>query len=167
MNTTLKSLVLTGFDFADELCPALRDGLGKNSTLERLGLKYVKLAAAGVTALSFYFKVIKAVQSNTTLKTLYFCDQSPQMTDDEVTDITSLVKQNYRLESLPGIEYGERMGDLRTILRLNTAGRRYLHEDGSSIVKGADVLGAVSHDLDSVFLHLLENPTTFFVGGGK
>jgi hypothetical protein len=32
-NTTLKSLVVAGFNFAGEMCPALQDGLGKNSTL--------------------------------------------------------------------------------------------------------------------------------------
>jgi hypothetical protein len=34
----------------------------------------------------------------------------------------------------------------------------YLIEDGSSISKGVDVLSAVSNDIDSVFLHPLENP---------
>jgi hypothetical protein len=41
---------------------------------------------------------------------------------------------------------------------LNAAGRRYLVQDGSSISKGVEVLSAVSHDINCVFLHLLENP---------
>jgi hypothetical protein len=81
------------------------------------------------------------------------------MTDDEVKNLTSLVKQNYGLESLPGIDSGERMGDVRAILQLNVAGRRYLNDDGSSIVKGVDVLSAVSDDLNFIFLHLSENPS--------
>jgi hypothetical protein len=81
------------------------------------------------------------------------------MTGDEVNNLTSLVKQNYGLESLPRIDSGERMGDLRAIFQLNAAGRGYLNEDGSSIVKGVDVLSAVSDDLNCVFLHLLENPS--------
>jgi hypothetical protein len=43
-------------------------------------------------------------------------------------------------------------------LQLNAAGRRYLVQDGSSISKGVDVLSGVSNDINSVFLHLLENP---------
>jgi Ran GTPase-activating protein (RanGAP) involved in mRNA processing and transport len=101
MNTALKSLSVTGFTFAGELCSALQDGLGKNSTLERLELRNVNLAEAGVTVLSLYFAIIKAVQANKTLKALYLCYESTQMTDDEVKEMTSLVKQNYGLESLP------------------------------------------------------------------
>jgi hypothetical protein len=44
------------------------------------------------------------------------------------------------------------------ILRLNKAGRRYLIQDGSSISKGVEVLSRVNNDINSVFLHLLENP---------
>jgi hypothetical protein len=81
------------------------------------------------------------------------------MTDDEVKEMTSLVQQNYGLESLPSIDSDGRMGNLRAILRLNIAGRRYLYDDGSSIVKGVDVLSGVSGNLDCIFLHLLENPS--------
>jgi hypothetical protein len=163
MNKTLKSLVIFGFDFAGELCPALQDGLEKNSTLQRIELQNVNLATADVTELYFSLGVIKAVQSNKTVKTLktpyLCCFESPEMTDDEVKNLTSLVKQNYGLESLPNFGSGERMGDLRAILRLNAAGRRYLKDDGSSIVKGVDVLSGVSRHLDCIFLHLLENPS--------
>jgi hypothetical protein len=160
-NTTPKILDIFGFDFAAELCPSLQDGLGKNSTLERLRLKNGNLAEAGVTELSFYSAVIKALQPNQTLKTLRLCDESPVMTDDEVKNLTVLVKQNYGLVSLPGIDSGERMGDLGSILKLNRAGRGYLDDDGSSIVKGVDVLSAVRvrDDLNCVFLHLMENPS--------
>jgi hypothetical protein len=47
---------------------------------------------------------------------------------------------------------------VKAVLRLNSAGRRYLIEDGSSISKGVGVLSAVSDDINCVFLHLLENP---------
>jgi hypothetical protein len=73
-NYTLKNLVVDGFEFStDELCPALQDGLGKNLTLERLELYNLTMAEADATALSFYFAVIKAVQPNKTMKTLYLC----------------------------------------------------------------------------------------------
>jgi hypothetical protein len=52
----------------------------------------------------------------------------------------------------------QRLGDIRSILQLNRAGRRYLVQDGSSISKGVDVLSRVNDDINSVFLHLLENP---------
>jgi hypothetical protein len=48
---------------------------------------------------------------------------------------------------------------VKAIFRLNSVGRRYLIEDGSSISKGVDVLSAVSDDINCVFLHLLENPS--------
>jgi hypothetical protein len=154
------NLVVNGFDFSAGSCLALQDGLGKNLTLECLELRSVDLTEAYATAFSFYFTAIKAVQPNKTLKTLYLCYGSPQMTDDEVKEMTSLVKQNYGLESLPGINYyGERMGDVRAILQLNGTGRRYLKDDASSILKGVDVLSAISDDLNCVFLHLLENPS--------
>jgi hypothetical protein len=49
-------------------------------------------------------------------------------------------------------------GDVLYIFDLNRAGRRYLVQDGSSISKGVDVMSRVSSDINSVFLHLLENP---------
>jgi hypothetical protein len=132
----------------------------KNSTLECLDLDFRNFAEASVSAICFYFAVVKAVRPNKTLKTLRLCCHTlPEMTDDEVKNLTSLVKQNYGLESLPGIDSGERMGDVRAILQLNVAGRRYLNDDGSSIVKGVDVLSAVSDDLNFIFLHLSENPS--------
>jgi hypothetical protein len=109
INKTLKKLLIDGFDFAAELCPALQDGLGKNSTLEYLELSNANMAAADVTKLAFYSAVIKAVQSNKTLKTLktlQICNRAPEMTDDEAKNPTSLVKQNYGLERLPGIDSG-------------------------------------------------------------
>jgi hypothetical protein len=158
LNTTLKRLVVTGFDFAGELCPALQDGLGKNSTLERLELIEIGLVEAGVSAFSFYFAAVKAVQPNKTLKSLRLGYYSLEMADDEVKDIAALVNQNYGLESLENNSSDERMGDVLAILRLNRAGPRYLNDDGSSIVKGVDVLSVVSNNLNCVFLHLLENP---------
>jgi hypothetical protein len=83
MNTTaLKRLHVTGFTFAGELCPALQDGLGNNSTLERLNLNIVNLADAGVAVLSLYFAIIKAVQANKTLKSLWLCNFPPPMSDE-------------------------------------------------------------------------------------
>jgi hypothetical protein len=57
---------------------------------------------------------------------------------------------------MSGLDCGE--GDILSIFQLNRAGRRYLVQDGSSISKGVDVLSGVSNDINSVFLHLLENP---------
>jgi hypothetical protein len=67
----------------------------------------------------------------------------------------ALLKKNYALEELPNIEEAR---EVRAILRLNAAGRRYLVEDGSSISKGVEVLSKVNNDIDCTFLHLLENP---------
>jgi hypothetical protein len=109
-----------------------------------------------------YLAFITALQGNTSLKTLILQYErlgSPvklQLTDDEDKRIASLLKNNYGLEFLPSI-YLE-AGDVGAILRLNSAGRRYLIEDGSSISKGVEVLSRVHNDTNCVFLHLLENP---------
>jgi hypothetical protein len=69
-----------------------------------------------------------------------------------------LLKTNYGLESLPGINFMNQERYLDAILRLNRAGRRYLIEDGSSISRGVEVLSGVMYETNCVFLHLLENP---------
>jgi hypothetical protein len=78
------------------------------------------------------------------------------LTNDEDKHMAKILQKNYALESLPNVF--DRPGDVRTILQLNAAGRRYLIEDGSSVAKGVEVLSAVRGDINSVFLHLLENP---------
>jgi predicted RNA-binding protein len=137
------------------LIPALREGLGKNSTLETLEIP----AVAHVT--SFYIAVVEALQLNKSLKTLRVCYGTQNLTDDEVKHLTSVVKKNYVLESLTDLESSDaRMGDLRSIFRLNAAGRRYLTDGHGSVVsRGVGVLSAVNDDLNCVFLHLLENPS--------
>jgi hypothetical protein len=104
-------------------------------------------------------EVLSALQLNTTLKTLGFeyYNRSIYFSDDEVNQLVSILRNNYGLERLSEIS----CADDRTVkatLKLNGAGRRYLIEDGSSILKGVDVLSAVRDDINCVFLHLLENP---------
>jgi hypothetical protein len=160
MNKTLRKLHVTGSSsvgssMGGSLIPALREGLGKNSTLETLEI----LAVAHVT--SFHIAVVEALQLNKTLKTLRVCYGTQNLNDDEVKHLTSVVKKNYVLESLTDLDSSDdRMGDLRSILRLNRAGRGYLLDGHESVLsKGVDVLSAVSDDLNCVFLHLSENPS--------
>ncbi len=138
---------------SESVIPALREGLGKNSTLEMLELIQ---SGSRATDPSFRIAVVEALQLNKTLKTLRLRYATPNLTDDEVKNLTSVVKKNYGLEAIPGFIYY--MEDIRSIFDLNRAGRRYLVQDGSSISKGVDVLSGVSNDINSVFLHLLENP---------
>jgi hypothetical protein len=66
--------------------------------------------------------------------------------------------KNYGLECfVPEIRCAQDR-TIKAIFRLNSAGRRYLIEDESSISKGVDVLSVVNDDINCVFLHLLENP---------
>jgi hypothetical protein len=103
-----------------------------------------------------YIALLTVFQHNATLKTIsIYHNGSLQLTDDEDKQMAALLKKNYALESLPTIEEAV---EVRAILRLNEAGRRYLIQDGSSISKGVEVLSAVSNEIDCVFLHLLENP---------
>jgi hypothetical protein len=158
MNKTLRKLHVSGLSsMAESLIPALHEGLGKNSTLEILELIHV----AHATQPSFHIAAVEALQLNKTLKTLRLCYGTQKLTDDEVKHLTSVVKRNYELESLIDIDsMDDRTGDLRSILRLNEAGRRYLLDGHGSVVsKGVGVLSTVCDDLNSVFLHLLENPS--------
>jgi hypothetical protein len=98
---------------------------------------------------------VAAIQPNTTLKSLLLYS-SYNMDEDETKALFLVLKKNYGLEEISGFPHG--LGDIRSIFDLNRAGRRYLVQDGSSISKGVDVLSGVSDDINSVFLHLLENP---------
>jgi hypothetical protein len=82
----------------------------------------------------FCIAVVEALQLNKTLKTLRLCYGTPKLTNDEVKHLTAVVKKNYGLESIPILDSDGRMGDLRSILRLNGAGRGYLLEGHASIV---------------------------------
>jgi hypothetical protein len=166
MNKTLRKLHVSGFSCeGGSLIPALREGLGKNSTLEIL-----ELIQGGThdetlgTEIAFHIKHIEAFHLNKTLKTFRLCAPGggvlDRCTDDEAKHLTSVVRKNYGLESLPVLDSDDRMGDMRSILRLNGAGRGYvLDGHGSFDPKGVGVLSAVSDDLNCVFLHLLENPS--------
>jgi hypothetical protein len=133
-NRTLRKLHISGLSsVAESVIPALHEGLGKNSTLETLELIQ---SGSYVTEPAFRIAIVGE-------------------------HLTSIVKKNYRLESLIFLDaWDDRTGDLRSILRLNRAGRRYLLDGHGSVVsKGVDVLCAVSDDVNCVFLHLLENPS--------
>jgi hypothetical protein len=141
MNKTLRKLHLCGFysSVGGSVIPALREGLGNNSTLEILELTMVRdLDVAHVT--SFHIAVVEALQLSKTLKPLHLCFGTPKLTDDDVKHLTSVIKKNYGLEIIPALASDSRMGDLRSILRLNRAGRGYLVYGRASFVsKGVDV----------------------------
>jgi hypothetical protein len=106
-----------------------------------------------------YLECIEAIQSNATLKKLQLMHEEMQdffVDQDDFIDVLPVLKKNYGLEEIP--EFPSGAGDIRSILDLNRAGRRYLVQDGSSIPKGVAVLSHVKDDINSVFLHLLENP---------
>jgi hypothetical protein len=106
-----------------------------------------------------YLLFVAAIQPNTTLKSLRLHPSDVEdlcVDEGETKDLIPVLKKNYGLEEIPGLHHGA--GDVNSILKLNRAGRRYLVQDGSSISKGVDVLSGVSNAINSVFLHLLENP---------
>jgi hypothetical protein len=227
MNATLKSLSVCIFDkFGDELCTAIRNGLARNSTLDKLSLydmvpsdddgavsardalsflrtnstlksltvtfvpaqneSYVSafqvealkmtmdnpflesLTIANGSQIKFeeLVALLSALHRDITLKTLSLQSGFPQVSheslylnDDKVNQLVSILKKNYGLEHLlPGIRCADDR-NVKAIFRLNSAGRRYLIEDGSSISNGVGVLSAVSDDINCVFFHLLENPS--------
>jgi hypothetical protein len=104
-----------------------------------------------------YLVLLAAIQLNTSLKVLKLHPLQDFCADDyETKELILVLKKNYGLEAISGLRHGA--GDIRSIFDLNRAGRRYLVQGGSSISKGVNVLSRVSSDINSVFLHLLENP---------
>jgi hypothetical protein len=107
-----------------------------------------------------YVAFFTSLQHHQTLKSLNLQGGARclRLTDDEVKQMAALVKKDYVLESLPGIDLEKEAGDIGAILRLNAAGRRYLIVNRSSVSKGVEVFSRVNNDITCVFLHLLENP---------
>jgi hypothetical protein len=103
-----------------------------------------------------YLVFVAAIQPNTTMKRLRLHNKDFCLDDDETKDLIPVLKKNYGLEEIVELRHGS--GDVNSIFELNRAGRRYLVQDGSSISKGVHVLSRVSSNINSVFLHLLENP---------
>jgi hypothetical protein len=127
--------------------------LRENDSLETLSMinKHARL--------DDYLVFVAAIYPNTTLKSLQLYPLQELdicVNQDEVKDLIPILKKNYGLEEMSGLLHGAE--DVHSILQLNGAGRRYLVHDGFSISKGVDVLSGVSNDINSVFLHLLENP---------
>jgi hypothetical protein len=183
-NSTLESLIISGIKLGDNDTSLWREALSflrTNTVLKALCINFFSSHVRKAHATAFikevmamlrenesietvsvfsenisfedYLVFVAAIQPNSTLKRLRFygvdyCDTK---------DLIAVLKKNYGLEEILGFHHhGE--GDIRSILQLNRAGRRYLVQDGSSISKGVDVLSRVRNDINSVFLHLLENP---------
>jgi hypothetical protein len=165
-NKALKSLMVNLDKNVPESCVStlrchLAAMLQENTSLESLSIRKSGFRI-GMKA-EEYFSLVTALQHNTTLKSLDLgnCNGFNVMNTlkkDEDMQMAALLKKNYVLERLPGINLKDRVSDVLSILRLNAAGRRYLVQDGSSISKGVQVLSRVNKDMNGVFLHLLENP---------
>jgi hypothetical protein len=159
-NTALKTLFMNfnednDDDMKESFAVIIRMGvlamLCENESLETLSMP------SSDTKFEDYIAFVAVIQPNTTLKSLQlnYSHQSYVMDEVEAKDLIPVLKKNYWLEDMPGLH---RSAVVRSIFELNKAGRRYLVQDGSSISKGVDVLSRVSDDINSVFLHLLENP---------
>jgi hypothetical protein len=157
-NTALKTLfMLFDHDVRDSRAVTIRlevlAMLRENESLETLSMPCQD------ARFEDYLVYVAAIQPNTTLKRLRlfpFHDVDFCLDKDETKDLIRVLKKNYGLEEIMGLRDGGE--DIRSIFELNRAGRRYLVQDGSSISKGVDVLSRVRNDINSVFLHLLENP---------
>jgi hypothetical protein len=159
-NTTLKSLTVSFqpfeeesyvFAFRLEAVKMMQD----NHFLESLTIE----TEYGGIQFEELFALVSALQRDTTLKTFGFqSHESIYLSDDEVKQLVPILTKNYGLEHFVSDISCADDRTIKAIMRLNSAGRRYLIEDGASISKGVDVLSAVNDEIDCVFLHLLENP---------
>jgi hypothetical protein len=162
-NKALKSLAFFfNMDVTESCISTLRRDIAAmlqdNASLESLSIRKGGYRTEIMKA-EDYIAIVTALQHNTTLKSLDLrgCG-GLTLTHDEDMQMAALLKKNYALESLPGINLKKRTNDVLSILRLNGVGRRYLVQDGSSISKGVEVLSRVNNSINCVFLHLLENP---------
>lgn len=126
---------------------------------ENTALAFLEIVSHGIRPVD-YFKTISLLKCNYTLKTLHLsCSlEFDGGNGSEAEQLVSAVKKTYGLESLGGwIE--ARAPSVGAVLHLNKAGRRYLVQDAACASKGCALLGAISDDLDCLYLHLLENPS--------
>jgi hypothetical protein len=148
-SSALRHVEFYSISFSNSLSQAVAKALKERSEITELHFDGCSFPEGGGAMIA------SGLTTNTTLKCLEFGDSS-QFDKGFYEDLIPVLKKNYGLEELPGLHHGA--GDIRSILQLNAAGRRYLVQDGSSISKGVDVLSGVSNDINSLFLHLLENP---------
>jgi hypothetical protein len=159
-NSALKTLEMEFEQNMTESLPtsirmAILAMLRENKSLETLSMSSPAMMRQDIR-LEDYLVFIAAIHPNTTLKSLCLHEEELDVDEDETKDLIAVLKKNYGLEEIPGLDHDSE--DVNSILDLNRVGRRYLLQDGSSISKGVDVLSDVSNDINSVFLHLLENP---------
>jgi hypothetical protein len=115
--------------------------LNDNKPLETLSMSSI------YTRFQDYLVFVAAIQPNTKLKSLRLHQPHAEDScgdDDKTNDLIPVLKKNYGLEELPGLHHGA--GDICSIFEL------------SRISKGVAVLSRANNDVNSVFLHLLENP---------
>jgi hypothetical protein len=171
-NTTLETLDLLNIKSGENDTYLWRDALSflrtNTTALKTLDMDFHKSVTESRVA-TIRMEVLAALRKNESLETLSMTSQDVRLEslqlhhedicvdNDEMKDLISVLKKNYGLEALPGLKHGS--GDIRSIFELNRAGRRYLVQDGSSISKGVDMLSRVSRDINSVFFHLLEDPS--------
>jgi hypothetical protein len=127
---SLRSVYFHHFHFDHALCQATANALGEGTAITSLTFTDCSFSAGECAVM-----MANAFSRNTSLTEIDVSESCDETLHNALTTV-----------------------DLGAILRLNKAGRRYLAEDGSSISKGVKVLSAVSNEINSVFLHLLENP---------
>jgi hypothetical protein len=103
-----------------------------------------------------YLAFVAAIQPNTTLQIFQLSGKNFCLDDGEMKDFIAVLMKNFGLEAIMELRHDSE--DIRSIFDSNQAGCRYLVKDEPSISKGDDVLSRVRSNINSVFLHLLENP---------
>lgn len=104
-------------------------------------------------------RFVESLGNNTTLRSvdirLPFCWERVDASDRGIEELMSAFRKNYGIHQFDG---GINDPEVEMICDLNTAGRRYLADDPSSVSHGVQVLNAVSSNLNAIFFHLSENP---------
>jgi hypothetical protein len=135
MHPTIKTLTLSALEYTKAVDDALADCIRVNLQLESFTVVCLSRTEPG--PLCERSALLDAMTTNFTLGHFKF-------------DFEWLRESNPFREQL--------QRNLDTVCRLNQCGRKYLAADYSNKHKGANVLGAVSDDMNCVYYHLRENP---------
>lgn len=122
----------------------LTSSLALNTSVEGLHIKTTLMPSS--KNCQFEVTLVKTIGcENKTIKNIFSAE--------EKVDLQNALQQNYTLEEVRVL-----FKAFVPITELNKAGRRYLLDDGASRSKCIAVLAKVKHDIDSLFIHLRENP---------
>lgn len=153
-------------DNLDTDLPSFIRGISSLATSNTLESLVVKSIGSPLDTLDLLLETIPKFSKETPLKEISF----ERVIIDRVAqgeELLKVLQNNFTLTECPfknltntlSDEDGKRIeSHIKTVLKLNKHGRRYLLDDRSDKKRAVSLLAAVSDDLNCVFYHIMENP---------